>query len=123
MFIGTLILLLATEKLVKKPKPKQPFQTCSPNQKEDNYCPSFGKINKSPKTKLTNNPRNSNPTQQNPRHPNQPARTVRKPRRSRKTRANPKNPNQQRRHSSIRLEKPTAHPQLPRNISDPQLIL
>ena len=52
MFIGTLILLVTTEKFVKKPKPKQPCPTCNPTAKED-FCSNCGKIFKYPKMKLT----------------------------------------------------------------------
>ena len=52
MFIGTLILLLATEKLVKKPKALQPCPTCK-QKPQENLCVSCGKINKTHKTKIT----------------------------------------------------------------------
>jgi exosortase/archaeosortase family protein len=53
MFIGTLILLVTTEKFVKKPKPKQPCPTCSST--TDEFCFTCGKIFKYPKMKLTKN--------------------------------------------------------------------
>ena len=43
MFIGTLILLVITEKFVKKPKPKQPCPVCNPTATED-FCSNCGKI-------------------------------------------------------------------------------
>jgi hypothetical protein len=53
MFIGTLILLVTTEKFIKKPKPQQPCPTCNPLQTTPpEFCPSCGKIGKLPKIKL-----------------------------------------------------------------------
>lgn len=54
MFIGTLILLVTTEKFVKKQKPKQPCPTCNQTAIED-FCSNCGKIFKYPKMKLTKN--------------------------------------------------------------------
>ena len=51
MFIGTLILLVTTEKFMKKPKPSQPCPTCTPTTKED-FCPSCGKVRQFPKLTL-----------------------------------------------------------------------
>jgi exosortase len=51
MFIGTLILLITTEKFIKKPQPQKNCLTCtSPTTPE--VCPNCGKIGKQPKTKL-----------------------------------------------------------------------
>jgi exosortase len=50
MFIGTLILLVVTEKFIKKPKPQQPCPICNPTLTEE-FCPTCGKIIKLPKTK------------------------------------------------------------------------
>ena len=52
MFIGTLILLLATEKFVKKPKPQKPCPTCT-SKTEEEFCQNCGKILKYPKIKLS----------------------------------------------------------------------
>jgi exosortase/archaeosortase family protein len=52
MFIGTLILLVTTEKFIKKPKPQQPCPTCNPTTNEE-FCSNCGKIFKYPKMKLT----------------------------------------------------------------------
>ena len=52
MFIGTLILLVATEKFVKKPKPQKPCPTCTPKQRK-NSAQNCGKILKYPKIKLS----------------------------------------------------------------------
>jgi hypothetical protein len=52
MFIGTFILLVTTEKFVKKPKPANPCPTCNPNLTEE-FCINCGKLYRSPKTKLT----------------------------------------------------------------------
>ena len=52
MFIGTLILLVTTEKFVKKPKPQKPCPTCS-SKTEDELCKNCGKILKYPKIKLS----------------------------------------------------------------------
>jgi exosortase len=52
MFIGTLILLVTTEKFIKKPKPQQPCPTCTPTLTQE-FCSTCGKIGKLPKTKLT----------------------------------------------------------------------
>ncbi len=51
MFVGTLILLITTEKFIKKPKPQQPCISCNPKTTQD-FCPNCGKIGKQPKTKL-----------------------------------------------------------------------
>jgi len=54
MFIGTLILLVTTEKFIKKPKPKQLCPTCNPIPTgTPEFCPTCGKIGKLPKTRLT----------------------------------------------------------------------
>ena len=52
MFIGTLILLVITERFIKKPKPQQPCPTCTLVFAEE-FCPSCGKIGKLPKIKFT----------------------------------------------------------------------
>jgi exosortase len=52
MFIGTFILLVTTEKFVKKPKLAKPCPTCNPNTTEE-FCINCGKLRRSPKTKLT----------------------------------------------------------------------
>lgn len=52
MFIGTFILLITTEKFVKKPKLAKPCPTCNPNTTKD-FCINCGKLYRSPKTKLT----------------------------------------------------------------------
>ena len=51
MFIGTMILLVTTEKFIKKPKPQQPCLTCTPTPTQE-FCPTCGKIGRLPKTKL-----------------------------------------------------------------------
>jgi exosortase/archaeosortase family protein len=51
MFIGTLILLVITEKFIKKPKPQQPCPTCATITLQD-FCTTCGKIGKLPKIKL-----------------------------------------------------------------------
>ncbi len=54
MFIGTLILLVTTEKFIKKPKPQQPCPTCNPMPADTiEFCPTCGKIGKLPKIKLS----------------------------------------------------------------------
>jgi exosortase/archaeosortase family protein len=52
MFIGTLILLVATEKFVKKPKSQKPCPTCN-SKTEEEFCQKCGKILKYPKIKLS----------------------------------------------------------------------
>ena len=52
MFIGTFILLVTTEKFVKKSKPPKPCPTCNPNTTEE-FCINCGKLYRSTKTKLT----------------------------------------------------------------------
>lgn len=52
MFIGTLILLVVTEKFVKKPKPQPPCTSCNSSSTEE-YCSSCGKIYKQLKTSLS----------------------------------------------------------------------
>jgi exosortase/archaeosortase family protein len=54
MFIGTLILLVTTEKFIKKPKPQQPCPTCTPTFKQD-FCPSCGKVYQKSELKLNRN--------------------------------------------------------------------
>ncbi len=54
MFIGTLIMLIITEKFIKKPKTQQKCPTCTPTSTQE-FCSSCGKISKLPKTKLTRN--------------------------------------------------------------------
>jgi exosortase len=51
MFVGTLILLITTEKLIKKQKPQQPCISCNQNTIQD-FCSNCGKIGKQTKTKL-----------------------------------------------------------------------
>ena len=54
MFIGTLILLVTTEKFIKKPNPQQPCPTCNPLPADTiEFCPTCGKIGKLPKTRLS----------------------------------------------------------------------
>jgi exosortase len=54
MFIGTLILLVTTEKFIKKPNPQQPCPTCNPLPADTmEFCPTCGKIGKRPKTRLS----------------------------------------------------------------------
>jgi exosortase len=52
MFIGTFILLVTTEKFVKKPKPIKPCPTCNLTTTEE-FCINCGKLYRSTKTKLT----------------------------------------------------------------------
>lgn len=54
MFIGTLLLLVITEKMFKKPKPSLPFLICKPNSSDmgKKFCPACGKLYQYPKTKL-----------------------------------------------------------------------
>ena len=52
MFIGTFILLVATEKLLKKPKPTKPCTKCNPTAAEE-FCINCGKLYRFPKIKLT----------------------------------------------------------------------
>jgi len=52
MFIGTFILLVTTEKFVKKPKPAKPCPTCNPTTTKE-FCPNCGKLYRLTKTKLT----------------------------------------------------------------------
>jgi len=54
MFIGTLILLVVTEKIFKKPKPPPPCPACSPSPVNPTpiFCPNCVKLFKYPKTKL-----------------------------------------------------------------------
>ena len=54
MFIGTFILLVITEKFVKKPKSQQPCPTCTPTFEQD-YCPTCGKSYQKSKLKLNRN--------------------------------------------------------------------
>jgi exosortase len=57
MFLGTLLLLGITEKLIKKPKPQQPCPNCNPTTPNttDESCPNCGKLLRIPKTKLRRN--------------------------------------------------------------------
>lgn len=52
MFIGTLILLVATEKFLKKPKSQAPCITCSSGTLEE-FCSNCGKIYKKTETRLS----------------------------------------------------------------------
>ena len=54
MFIGTLLLLVVTEKVFKKPKPLPPCPTCTPILKNPTqpFCSTCGKLFKFTKTKL-----------------------------------------------------------------------
>ncbi len=52
MFIGTLILLVTTEKFIKKPKPQQPCPTCTPTFNQE-FCPTCGKSTKKPNSNST----------------------------------------------------------------------
>jgi exosortase len=52
MFIGTLLLLVITEKFVKKPKPVQPCPTCN-TKPTDDFCSSCGKIFAVAKTRFS----------------------------------------------------------------------
>ncbi len=51
MFIGTLILLVTTEKFIKKPRPRQPCLSCAHNTTNE-QCPNCGKLHKYPIIKL-----------------------------------------------------------------------
>jgi exosortase/archaeosortase family protein len=52
MFVGTLILLVVTEKFVKKPKPPRLCSTCNPTT-EGEFCSRCGKIFRYPKIRLS----------------------------------------------------------------------
>ncbi len=52
MFIGTFILLITTEKFIKKPKPPKPCPTCNPTAQQE-FCSNCGKIYRTAKTKFT----------------------------------------------------------------------
>jgi exosortase len=54
MFLGTLLLLGITEKLIKKPKPQQPCPNCNPKPPNttDESCPNCGKLLRILKVKL-----------------------------------------------------------------------
>ena len=53
MFVGTLLLLVITDRVFKKPKLIKPCTTCNPHKDTArSYCPSCGKLLKNPKLRL-----------------------------------------------------------------------
>jgi len=54
LFLGTLLLLVITDKVFKQPKPPQPCPTCNPppTNSAEPFCPNCGKLFKQSKTKL-----------------------------------------------------------------------